>query len=242
MRRKLRLLDLALVALLVLSGLQLRREWLWAHEREDALLRASVKPAAVPGLPALSKVEPLTAAGYAPVAAKNLFSKDRNPTVIIEAVTPPPPPPVPPFPAARGVMLWDGLPPTVVLSEKPGGPQKGYHPGDKIGEWKIVSVDNQYVVFGWNGQEFKKRLDELLDKTPVMLAQAPAEQAPKAAAPAAAQSLSNDATSGPGADIGANLKACVAGDKSPAGTIVNGMKKVINESPFGANCRWEKVN
>ena len=79
---------------------------------------------------------PLSAADFAEIATKNLFSQDRNPNVIVDPPKPPPPKPQPPFPVAHGVMLWDGFPPTIVLSEKANGPQKGYHPGDTIGPWR----------------------------------------------------------------------------------------------------------
>ncbi len=235
-------MDLGLVALLVLLGWQMRREMESAHNRERALLQASKKTGTGETLAPLPKVEPLTATAYADVAAKNLFSPDRNPNVIIEQQAPPPPKPVPPFPVARGVMLWGGVPPTVVLADKAGGQQKGYHPGEKIGEWKIVSVDNSYVVFEWDGKQFKKRIDELLDRTPILVAEAPAQPAAgQAAPPKPAQSLSGNGASGPGADMGGNLRACVAGDKSPAGTVVDGMRKVVSETPFGSSCRWEQV-
>ena len=242
MTRKLRLIDLGLLVVLALLGYQLHNERIRSHAREQALLHAGATSSVVALLAPLPKVEPLTATSYAEVAAKNLFSRDRNPNVIIDPVIPPPEKPVPPFPVARGVMLWGGVPPTVVLADKAGGQQRGYHPGEKIGEWKIVSIDNSYVVFEWNGKQFKKRIDELLDRTPIMIAEAPSQQAAgPAGQPKPAQSLSANATSGPGADVGAGIKGCVAGDKSPSGTVVDGMKKVVNETPFGNSCHWESV-
>jgi hypothetical protein len=234
------LLDLALVAVLVLLGYELRRERLRAGVREQALLHASSKTPAG-ALAPLPKIDPLTATSYAEVAAKNLFSKDRNPNVILDPVIPPPEKPVPPFPVARGVMLWGGVPPTIVLADKAGGQQKGYHPGEKIGEWKVVSIDNSYVVFEWNDKQFKKRIDDLLDRTPIVMAEAPAQAAAGPAAAKPVQSLAANATSGPGVEIGDGLKACVAGDTTPAGTVVNGMKKVEGQTPFGSACRWESV-
>lgn len=239
MTRKLRLLDLALAIALALLGYELRREWIAAHAREQALLHASAKPQAAGALAPLPQVGPLVATSYADVAGKNLFTKDRNPNVILDPVIPPPEKPVPPFPVARGVMLWDGTPPTVVLSDKAGGPQKGYHPGEKIGEWKIVSIDNSFVVFEWNGKQFKKRIDEMLDHTPIVVAEAPQQPAAAAAPAKPAQSLASNGASGPGMDVGASMKACVAGDSSPTGTVVNGYKKIIAENPFGSSCHWE---
>jgi len=241
---KLRLLDLALLVLLAILGWQLRREWLQTHAREQALRDSSTPAAGVPGLAPLRKVEPVTSAAYADIATKNLFSADRNPEVIVDPPKPVPEKPVPPFPVAHGVMLWEGVPPTVVLSEKPGGPQKGYHPGEKIGQWTVLSVDNRYVELQWEGKEFKKRIDELLDRTP-LVAEAPQPQArpgqPQPPAPAPRPQPPSDVKAGPGMDVGSGFRACVAGDSSPDGTVVDGMKKIVVPTPFGSSCHWEQA-
>jgi hypothetical protein len=192
----------------------------------------------VPGLSPLDKVDALTAAEYADVAMKDLFSQDRNPNPILDPPKPVPPKPQPPFPVAHGVMLWDGVPPTIVLSEKADGPQKGYHPGDAIGPWTLVSVDQSYADFEWDGKDFKKRIDELIDRTPIAQIVPPSTPAPSAAA----QSLSTPAQPGkPGQDTGGGYKACAQGDPSPNGTVADGMKKVITATPFGSSCTWEPV-
>jgi len=237
-------LNLLLLAVLALLAVQIRKEWLSAKTREQAFLHKTLNPTPARPLIPYVKPSPLMASAYAAVAEKNLFSQDRNSNVIVD----PPPPvqekPLPAFPVARGVMLWDGVPPTVVLSEKSNGAQRGYHPGDTIGEWTIVSIDSQFVTFEWNGKQFQKRLDELLDKT-LVASEAPAASpaaAPTNLTPAApaVQSLSPKAA-GPGIDIGGNMRGCVAGDSSPAGTIVDGMKKVVSATPFGSVCRWESA-
>ena len=179
------LLNLLLVAVLALLAVQIRAEWQSAQARERAFLHKTLNPTPARPLTPFVKPSPLMASNYAGVAQKNLFSQDRNSNVIVD----PPPPvqekPLPPFPVARGVMLWEGVPPTVVLSEKSGGEQRGYHPGDTIGPWTIVSIDNQFVTFEWDGKQFQKRLDELLDKTLV------ASEAPAAPAASAAPTNSN---------------------------------------------------
>jgi len=222
---------------------QLRHQWIDSHACDLALLN-SVPPAArVPGLAPLDKVDAVTSADFAEVATKNLFSQDRNPNVIVDPPKPPPPKPQPPFPVAHGVMLWDGVPPTIVLSEKAGGPQKGYHPGDTIGPWKVVSVDSSYADFECDGKEFKKRIDELIDRTPIAQAAPPASAAPQPPqAQPAVQTLANSAQSGkPGQDTGGGYKACQPGDSSPNGTVVDGMRKSVTATPFGSGCTWEPV-
>jgi hypothetical protein len=247
--RKLIALNLVLAAVLALLVVQVRKEWLSANSHERTFLGKTVKPTAAPPLVPYVKPAPLMATSYASVAQMNLFSQDRNSNVILDAPAPVPVKPVPAFPVARGVMLWEGVPPTVVLSDRAGGQQRGYHPGDKIGEWRVVSIDNQFVVFEWDGKQFQKRLDELLDKT-TLTSEGPAPAAPAASAavtnltpPApTVQTLSSSGKQeGPGADLGGNVKGCVAGDTSPAGTISGGMRKVVTATPFGSSCYWESA-
>ncbi len=235
MSGKLRLLDLALLVLAGLLYWQLRHERMEAQARDVALLHGALPSARVPGLTPLERVEAVIAADFADVATKNLFSQDRNANVIVDPPKPAPPKPQPPFPVAHGVMLWEGVPPTILLSEKSGGPQKGYHPGDTIGPWTVVSVDSSYADFEWDGKEFKKRIDELIDQTPIAQA-APPPAAPAAAAKPAPLSTSR---SGPGIDVGGGFKACDANDGSPDGTVVDGMKKIVVATPFGNSCHWE---
>lgn len=239
MTRKLIFANLLLLGLVYLLGWQLRREWRRETDKEQALYRYRMTPVPTPALPPVPKQAPLEAATYAAVAQNNLFSSDRNPNVILDPEKPPPPKPQPPFPVARGVMLWDGTPPTVVLAEKAGGAQKGYHPGDAVGDWKIVSIDNQYVVLAWDGKEFQKRIDEMLDRTPLEMPGPAAPAATAKPAPSPSTTLSDSNKAGPGVDMG-GARACIPGDTSPAGTVASGFKKVVTASPFGgATCRWE---
>ncbi len=238
MKRNLLLLNLALLVLVSFLGWYLRKRWIESRDHEHKVLTAAVRPA--------------------PVA-------------------PPPPPapkPMPPLPAAHGVMMWDGVPPTVVLSERGRPGQKSYHPGDTIGQFTIVSVSNKEVVFNWEGKEVSARLDDMMQKglmnssnnnpAPNPPGQPQGEGTttkpgtplpntlinPSAQAPAQASQVtsltSNDPSSnqgsslGPGAEVpGQGIRTCVAGDSSPPGTVVNGLQKKVNTTPFGVVCRWE---
>ena len=233
------LLNLALAALVCWLGWYLKQRWNDEIVQERKIRMATIPPAPVPQPPPLRKVAPIDGPVYGEVAMRNLFSADRNPTPIPDPPPPPPPEPkMPPLPAAYGVMLWDGVPPTVVLGA-PNAEQKGYHPGDKIGEFKIISVDNKEVVFDWNGKQVSKRLDEIMAKN----ATPPPDTAPKAAAPAAQEapmSLSGP-VNGPGKEVSGGIRACNAGDTTPPGTITDGFQKKVNTTPFGVTCRWEPV-
>jgi len=241
--RKLILLDLALAALFCFLVWHMRREWVEAHARSREFLSTTVKQVAAPRVSPLLRFAPLAAVAYAEVALLDLFSKDRNPQVIID-VEPPKIKPIPAFPVARGVLLWEGTPPVVVLSLRAGGAQKGYRAGEHIGDWTIVSVDNQYVVFGWDGKEFKKRIDELMERPAqgAEVAQTPAAAASNAAPGAKAKSLSDSSKSEHWVDVGADdMRGCKAGDDSATGAVVDGFKKVVSSTPFGSACRWEQV-
>lgn len=247
MIRRLILINVMLLIAIAALALQLRKRMELSRERENAMLLLRVPPADIPKPAALAKVAPLDATSYQDVVLRYLFSPDRNPTPIPDPPPPAPPPdPVPSFPVARGVMLWDGVPPTIVMSMTKGGSdQRGYHPGDSIGPWKIVSVDTQFVALEWRGQQFKKRIDELMDYTPIAVAPPP-QQAQAAPPGSAIQSVSTKSlgdNNNQGPDMGGGVKACVANDGQPAGAVVGGLKKVISQSPFSPNgvCRWEPV-
>jgi hypothetical protein len=239
------LLDLALAALVCWLVIEMRHEWVEAHARAQAFLSQKVIPVPAPRLPPLPRVAPLAAVLYAEVAQLNLFSKDRNPQVILDPVLPPKEKPIPAFPVARGVLLWPGTPAAVVLSVRKGGPQRAYRVDDQAGDWKIVSVDNQYVVLEWDGKEFKKRIDELMDRGTQVAetVQAQAAQPANAAAPKPqAQSLSDPSKSDRWIEVGAtDMKGCKPGDDTAVGTVADGFKKVVSATPFGSACRWEQV-
>lgn len=233
---------LNLVLLAVISGAvwRLRVEWLAAQAREQALLKRGVKPAPAPPYSPLPKAEPVLPANFADIAQKMLFSRDRNPTVVVETAPPPPPKPMPPLPVLRGVMnLGDG--PTAIMSEKKGAEPRDFRPGQQVGEFKLVAINNQEIVLNWDGKEVRKKVDDLIDHSVEESATSASQARSAAPAAASAQPAAPLVQSGPGVEMGKGLRACVKGDTAPAGTVVDGLKKVVSESPFGQVCRWEAV-
>jgi hypothetical protein len=239
------LIDFSLLGLVVITGSMLWDRWQNMQKREQALLRQMIPPTPAIALPALPGVAPSVAASWVEVAQKFLFSKDRNSDVILDPPAPPPPPPppkpMPSLPLAYGVMnLGNG--PLIIMAERAGGQHHGYRPGDRVGEFKLVSISGPDVVLEWDGKQIKKRIDELIDKR----AAAATEPAEKAAAPAAgAQSLAppplKKMEAGPGVELSSDTRACVPGDTSAAGTLKDGYRKVVKATPFGDSCRWEAV-
>lgn len=249
MNRKIAFLNFVLIAGVVYAGLEYRKHALAARRQQNAVIQRGLPPAPVLSAPAVPSPQPLEAQSYLDVASRMLFSKDRNPNVVIEQA---PEKPVPPFPVANGVMDL-GFGPTVFMSEKSGAPQKGYRVGDKIGAFKLASVSGRDLVFEWEGKQFKKSVDDLKEKE-----KGPDPSAAAASSPAQSgttpQQLSNrheitppeklaelqkpDASGQPGIDIGGSERACAPNDTAPAGAVVGGFRKVVTPTPFGQTCRW----
>lgn len=246
MRKNLIALNLLLLALIGVAGWQLRVQYVERMRVQEEFLRA--KPPATPPPAVLLPPPPgqVSAINYLEVATKLPFSKDRNPTVVIET---PPPKPMPALPRYYGMMNFGT--PRVILAAAPGAPQKSYAAGDTIGEFKLAAIAQSGLVFEWDGKQVPAAYAEILDRSSA----APAEAAPSSsAAPAPAQAASGvKAVSGvtsvasgdanrPGAETGTGIKACQAGDSSPAGAVVDGYRKLVTETPFGKSCRWERIN
>src|SRR5260221_11330348 len=134
-------------------------------------------------------------------------------------------------------MNLDG--PIVMMSEKSGARQRGIRPGEKIGEFKLDAVNGEQLVFSWKDRRVTKKLDELIDRggdsTPVVNGSGPAAAS---SAPAAPPVVGRPE---PGVKLTEGISSCQTNDPAPAGTVVNGMRKVERDTPFGKSCFWEAV-
>ena len=237
MKRKLLLLNLALVALLAYTGWQLRQEYLAAKARDAAELSRKIKPGAPPPFTPFAQPGQVAPASYADIAQQMLFDKSRNPDVVIETPKPPPKP-MPALPLYHGQMQFsDGL--IAIFSQTSTAPHEAVHIGDQIGQFKLVDVNKDEIVFEWDGKPVRKKVDELLEHK--VEADLPAVAVARTEAPAAPAAPPPPATPGPGADNGAGARLCNAGDPSPAGAVVDGFRKVVAPTPFGNICRWDPV-
>ncbi|HEX4232290.1 MAG TPA: hypothetical protein VHZ07_26725 [Bryobacteraceae bacterium] len=229
------LLSNVLLALLVAASIWfIQRRNAHAHVAEARFLNTKVQPPPVLVFTA-KPPPPVGAQPYVEnTVQKFLFSRDRNPNVIVKPSAPPPEPPMPPLPALYGVFMM-GDHPTIFLGIG-NSPQRGYQPGDKVGDFTLVAFDDKTVTFDWNEKEVKRTLAELVRNQSV----APPPEAPEQTA-AAKPPSNGDNTGKPGADLGADSRACLAGDDSPSGTVSSdGYKKVVTATPFGSVCRWNK--
>ena len=235
MKRKLLLLNLALGLLTVYAGWQLRQSWQATKAREAAELERKVKTAPPPPFTPLPAVPAVVPSGYADIAQKTLFDRSRNPVVPVElpaAPPPPPPKPMPPLPAYYGIMnLGDG--PMAILGGDHG--EQAVHIGEEIGQFKLVDVNKEEIAFEWDGQTIRKKLSELARSQAPPAAQAAPEPVAAAAAPPPPP---QPVKAGPGNEVGAGYRACVPGDTTPAGSVVDGYRKIVNNTPFGEQCVW----
>lgn len=247
MNRKIIFLNVVLLALAGWLFWMLRVKWIELHQHEHTVLALSprVRKLLYPPSPPLFK--PFVAADYNGTVQNNIFSKDRNPNVIVDPPPPPPPapppPPMPPLPAYYGTMALFGDP--VVLLSLPKGPQKKYHAGDKVGPFQLVSFDREKVVFDWNGKTVERKPEELKEQTASAEQQEVAETGPP---PASVKMIPDPPPNQPkldpkiGADNGGGIRMCVPGDTTPPGTIVDGYKKVVTMNMFGQTCMWQSIN
>jgi hypothetical protein len=240
LKRKLWLLNILLVAAIALAGWQLRKEARELHAREHATLDKHPPVPAPPAQPPVAPPPMVTGAAYLGIAKDMLFSKDRNSQVIVDPPKPPAPPkPLPPLPVVHGVMdIGDG--PIVMMSEKSGGRHRGVRVGEKIGEFKLVSVNRNDLVLGFEDRTVKKTLQELIDRgggdaAPIAGQGGPAGGASSAPVPPVV------GKSEPNVKLSEDTATCQTNDPSPPGTVVNGMRKVVMATPFGNACRWEAV-
>jgi len=245
-------LNTALAAGLALVIWQGTEVWKDAQAQRKATVNVPVKHITPPPMTPAKKPDTVQSAAYADVASKNLFSKDRNPTVVVDPPKVEPPKVMPALPVVYGVL---GLPSGVkaIMAEHPGTQSKPVQVGDTIGEFKVVALDLSKIKFEWDGRELERNLDELVDRSAAPAATAsgnklasggaPAESSGPAVPPPPEPAKAPDSTA-LGAESGtpdAPARNCVAGDKSAIGTVVDGYKKTGVASPFGTmGCKWVK--
>jgi hypothetical protein len=238
MPHKLVILNLALLAGTIFAAIQLRDMHLQKQAREQAMRHRKVTPVPPPPVTPLPQAAPVLPAGYATIATQMLFDRSRDSKVIVDPPPPPPPPPpVPAFPVLRGMMkLGDGL--TAVFSAKPSDPPSEVKPGEKIGQFTLVSVNEQEAVFAWNGKNYRKSVDEILDRSKDQPAETSRAAPPAASGPPPPV---NKTPTGPGQEVQAGIRACNPNDSMSTGTVSEGFRKVVTRTPFGESCRWEAV-
>jgi hypothetical protein len=243
MSRKLIALDLALAALLVWAGYGLRGMWRAAKERESKELSRKTAAVAVPPLAPLPAPAPVVAGKYKTIADQFLWDRSRNADVPVEAPPPPPPePPMPDLPVYHGIMnLGDG--PTAFLSATKTSPYEMIHPGENIGQFKLLSVNEKEIELQWHGKIIHKTAEELMDVSQTAAGSPPPGGDVRSAAPPAVAAVPQEPPSAKGpAEINQfGTASCQPNDTTPYGTVRDGMRKTQRVTPFATICIWEPV-
>ena len=264
MKAKYVALNLALTVAILVASWQAGTHRKEARAARERAVLAPVKTLAVLPPAPVPLPEAASAAHYAEVATNDLFSRDRNPTIVIEPPKVEKPKEMPPLPVIYGVL---GLPSgtRALMSDRAGVTGKPVHAGDMVGEFKILTLDTRDVTIQWESRVIARRVEDLIDRG------SHSDAAPNVAAAAASAGAAPVATNlydaqlrdqtaraqgnapplqpvTPGGSIGAEVgsaghseRACRPGDTSPAGTVVDGYRKILIPTPFGANCRWTPV-
>ena len=261
MKPKFIALNLLLLAGVVTVAWQARAHWIEAQEARTAAVSVKIRPSSIPPLTAEAQPEAPRATTYADVAAKNLFSKDRNPTVVIDPPKVEKPREMPALPVVYGVM---GLPSgtKALMAENPTTGSRSVRAGDTVGQFKIAALNPQTVIFDWEGKQITRNIDDLIDRTARngnaatgsagQVQQAAAPPPPPPSQPGQTQQPGNPpppqpgGRSGPSAGIeagaaGHSEKVCAPGDSAAPGTVTEGYRKTVTATPFGSICRWVAI-
>ena len=160
MKPKLVALNAGLALGLVLIVWQGRVKWEESQAERHASINVPVRKVTPPPMVPEQKPEAVQSAKYADVATKNLFSKDRNPNVVVDPPKPEEVKVMPPLPVVYGVLgLSSGL--KAIMAEHSGAPSRSVRAGDEIGEFKILALDLRKVTFEWNGKQVQRDIDDL---------------------------------------------------------------------------------
>ena len=241
MTRRLVLLNLALLALVGALVWTLRANWMQAKARERAVLQRKVAAKAILAPPPLPTVKAVAPAEYIDVAGKMLFSKDRNPTVVVEPPKPVPEPVMPALPNYHGQIAIGE--PVILLSVSANATQHSYHAGDQIGDFKLVSFDENRVAFEWKGKNVERKLEELRPKETATATgaqaqgtrtAAPASASASAAAPVrAVASLDHPSPAAPAASAASSPNASAAPAPAKSVTPLGGASNASNSASAG---------
>jgi hypothetical protein len=240
MKRNLILLDMVLLCLVGIAAWKIQGEWVGQKQHEQQIEKAKVTPPPVPAVSIPAAPPPVVAASYSDIATKMLFSKERNPNIVVPVVEPPKRP-MPLLPVLHGVM---GLPSGMLALMSPDAkaPSKGVKVGEKIGEFELADLSRDEISLKWEDKTVTKSVSEMIYHGLEVTEKAPATAAPGAPPPPAANTVVAQTGKPGAASVGEqDVKTCTPGDSAPNGTVADGYKKVMLVNPFGTSCHWELI-
>lgn len=245
MKRKLLLLNAALVGALILSAAELKVRYEQARGR-DRIFSALAEPKQAPQAAPPPAPRRLRQGDYLPIVRRHLLTKDRNATieVIVESEAPPVQPPLP----VLGGLVNFGDGPMALMAANGDAP-KWVGVGEEIGDWVLEGVEDEVFSLSWSEGTVEidqSKLAGAVERPPTAKARGARAAAPPGSSGEASASLSAEKPKGVGGkfNIGAEIRPGVhradPKDDSPEGTESDGFVKVVRRSPFGTTAWWKK--
>ena len=127
-----------------------------------------------------------------------------------------------------------------ILSPANSKQQKSIHPGETIGEFKLLGVSKDGIDLEWRDQKVHKTLEEMADHG---RGRPDGSQTTETAPPVPPRPAAlPPAERGPAAvDEGNGIHRCQENDTTPAGAVVGNLRKIVKPGIFGPTCYWEPV-
>ncbi len=246
MKKNLIFLNLCLLGLALFFFKQLKDHWI---EYEQMHSLHSLNP---PQTASLSKSTKATAAPdavseYMAIVNNDLFAADRTNIIPPEPPPPPPPPKVsPPKPVLCGIFRIGEEESVLMIStdSKSKGLQKRIRIGEMMDKYKLETISDQQVVMRAEGDESVGiRLNEPAGIVPRDYSSERTSTLPsKPNVVTVGESGTKAATSSPFANMNPRpVQTPPPPPSVPAGTVVNGKRKVVTQTPFGNMESWEDV-
>lgn len=249
MKRKLLLLNAALLGVCVLAASELYRQWILAEDRVANL--DTVAPDAIPPVyPDPPARATLRAGDYLPVVDRMLFSADRNAIVEVQ-VEEVVPEERPDLPHMSGLVDFGDGPQALMAAG--GGEAKWIGVGDQVGDFVFAGVDEgDKIKLTWKEEEI------VVERAKLAEAPKPKRKTAKAANAAPAASGAQSAAASPnltapaeaaktvggkhniGAEFAPGRFRADPGDGADDGTEYQGYVKRVRRTPFGSQAWWEK--
>ena len=233
-RREQWIVFLGLVAVNAALGWYLFRQWRYDKSRTQWIYgKVAATEGSVPASPPARK---LVDQNFSDIVPRNLFRPDRSNESAPAAAAK-----MPELPLLYGTMnLGNGSFALMAPGDQSSALSKRVFPGDEVGGYKVVSIAASQVVVEWGEKkvnidvtESARRVPRVIEKTqatPTTQPAAPTSTATSSSRVTTAGLASGNARGGPNR-AGYNAPPGAPED-APAGTVINGKKKVV-EGMFG---------
>ena len=252
MKRKLLIINVALLAIVLFGLAELMNSIAEADSRHEVLLGGSGEQKS-PVFPASAETSRLRPADFRPIVDRLLFSPDRNPVIEVEEPTQEQRNTArPAYPLLVGVMdFGDG--PIAMLSETARGTPRPVAVGEQGGEFTFLAATEDGIVLEWSGRKFEVAEEELVGTTGKRVQPRTKTGIRRSTSATRSTSAMRSVNLSPQKKksvskkhyIGAPLsgqtgrRTADPNDGVPDGTTTDGWVRRVRKTPFGSQHWWE---